>query len=102
MLDDNLNIKLCDFGKSVKLNEKPCYSTVGYMPKLIIDPEHSDIYSFAITLYFIITEEDPFDINFEPIEIEIPDCKYKSIIEKCIYDKNIKLEDIKKLLDKIE
>ena len=66
LLDKNLNIKLCDFGKSMKFNEKPIFSTLGYQsPELISakskNPELCDVYALGVVIWSLMNRKKPFD-----------------------------------------
>lgn len=95
LLDDDYNIKICDFGQSRcfpdhfynSFNiEKSCeLGTLWYVaPEMIdlyidsYDPKYIDIYSFAIVVYEIITEKQPYE------ELESIRKKYNEFRRKII------------------
>lgn len=77
LLDENLNIKLCDFGKSVPINEIPIISTIRYCSPELLCLESksaikSDIYSLSIVIWEIITRINPYnDIDNDETLISI-------------------------------
>ena len=110
LLDDSLYPKLADFGLCTKhhnINTITFQSTCGikgkptYLaPEILISKEYSkssDVYSFGMVVYEIVTYEIPFNNMTDAVQIidevvtkgnrpefkeTVPDC-YKNLIERC-------------------
>lgn len=73
LLDNNYNIKLCDFGKSYILNEIPLIGSIPYSsPELAKneskDPLKCDVYAYGIIICFILDGFNVFN-NIQGFEL---------------------------------
>lgn len=115
LLDNEYNIKLCDFGKSKKINESALSSSIGYQsPELINQTtksaEKCDIYSLGVVIWSIINNKEPYietenvsDYNEKILNgwtLPLSGSKYDSIILEMWKPENIR-PSIKIIIEKM-
>ena len=96
LIDNNNNIKICDFGLSKNFNKKHneihcgslAYASPEIRTKGNVDFFKSDIWSVGITLYAIETKQLPYknkhDVLNCTLNIEMENEELKRVIKKCL------------------
>jgi len=123
LIDQALNVKICDFGLSTKTiidqdnSLTACGTPYWTAPEIVLGQDYgkkADVYSFAIILWELITREEPFE-GKPGMEIAVqvarfklrpkipnfcPD-SYRGLLEQCWHQEPSKRPDFSQILDRL-